>query len=317
MDKIVIITGANSGIGKAATVQFAKEGYKVIMACRDLINGKEVKDEIKAQLGNVSIELMEVDMGSFESIKKFCDAFSSKYPRLDILIHNAGCFNHGTKTYQKSKDNLELTFAVNVFGPYLMTMLLRELLIKSDDPRVLGASSNNILHFFDKGRVIDFENLFGEQKTDTSYNAYKMYGDSKMAVFIINQKMSQVFKKDGIKVNTLMIAGAKLSKRTIKKFSPYYRFLANIQNMFLKPTSYMANNYFEICTSEEYRDVTGEIISDQGVILKVASQEISLMEKMKELFIKSTYYPYYADEKAVQEKLWEICKEATKNIIKI
>lgn len=309
MDKIVVITGANSGIGRAATFQFAQEGYKVIMACRDLVNGKEVQKEMKAQLEKAYIDLMEVDMGSFESIRRFCEAFKGKYNKLDILIHNAGCFNHGVKEYQKSVDNIELTFAVNVFAPYLMTMLLKDYLVKSDGPRVLGASSNNILHFFDEGRIIDFENLLGEQKTHGAYNAYKMYGDSKMAFGMINERMSEVFKKDGIKVNSLMIAGAKMSKRTMKKFSYSFRAVAHIQNLFLRPTTYMANNYFEICTSEKFKDVTGKLISDKGYILEVAPKKMSLGANIKELFINSTHYPYYADNKEVKDKLWELCEK--------
>lgn len=315
MDKKVIITGANSGIGKAATFKFAKEGYKVVMACRDLKNGKEVQEEIKSKLGNVSIDLMEVDMGSFESINNFCENYKNNYDALDILIHNAGCFNHGAKAYQKSEDNLELTFAVNVFGPYLMTMLLKDSLAKSKDPRVLGASSINILHFFDEGRVIDFENLLGEQKTDNPYNAYKMYGDSKMAFGMVNERISEVFKEEGIKVNSLMITGVKLSKRTMKKFSFSYKFLAYMQNLFLRPTDFMANNYFQICTSEKFKNVTGKLISDKRDILVAAPEKLNLGQNIKELFIKNTFYPRYADNKEIQDKLWSLCEEVCFNKI--
>lgn len=309
MKKNVIITGANSGIGKAATLQFAKNGHRVIMACRDLVNGQEVQREIITESGNDSIDLIKIDLASFQSIHSFCDTFRSKYDKLDILIHNAGCFNHGVKEYQKSEDNIELTFAINVFAPFLMTMLLKDLLIKSDNPKILGASSNNITHFFNTERVINFENILEEKDTKIPYNSYQMYGDSKMAFSMINQRMSEVFKKDGVKVNSLMITGTKMSKRTLKKFSPGFRILGGIQNLFLPPTTYMANNYFEICTSNKFNDVTGKLISHKGNVLEVAPKSISFINSMKEIYLTTSYYPCYADDKVIQDKLWKLCED--------
>lgn len=100
---------------------------------------------------------------------------------MDVLIHNAGYFNHGITTYQFSPDGLELTFATNLFGPHLMTELLLEHLAKSDDARVLNAGSTNIKNFFDPKRAIEFDNLRGEQKERRSYSVYKAYGDSATA----------------------------------------------------------------------------------------------------------------------------------------
>ena len=79
----------------------------------------------------------------------------------------------------------------------------------------------------------------------------------------------------------------------------------------------MANNYFEICTSDKFKDVTGKMISDQGVILKVAPRKMDTLSSFKELFRKSTCYPYYADDKATQDKLWGLCEEMTGKIRQI
>lgn len=95
MKKSVIITGANSGIGKAAAMKFAAEGFHVILACRNFEKSVPARDEIIAQTGNTSVELMQVEVSSMQSIKKFCVDFSQKYKKLDILIHNAGYFEHG------------------------------------------------------------------------------------------------------------------------------------------------------------------------------------------------------------------------------
>lgn len=73
--KIVVITGANSGIGKAATIKFAKEGYTVIMACRNMEKSKKVQKEINELIKNNHVDLLELDVSSFESIRLFCSIF--------------------------------------------------------------------------------------------------------------------------------------------------------------------------------------------------------------------------------------------------
>ena len=125
-DKIVIITGANSGIGKAAALKFAAEEYCVIMACRNMETSTAVQSDIIEITKNTNVDLMKLDVSSFDSIRAFCTAFTSKYPRLDILIHNAAYLNHGEKEYKLSPEHIELSFATNTFGPFLMTRLLAD-----------------------------------------------------------------------------------------------------------------------------------------------------------------------------------------------
>ena len=164
-DKIVIITGANSGIGKAAALKFAEEEYRVIMACRNIEISSAVQRDIMEITKNTHVDLMELDVSSFDSIRTFCTAFKSKYPRLDILIHNAAYLNHGEKEYKLSPEDVELSFATNIIGPFLMTRLLADHLTKSPDPRILHACTTNIKNFFDPKRKIEFDNLRGEQRT--------------------------------------------------------------------------------------------------------------------------------------------------------
>lgn len=309
--KNVIFTGANSGIGKAAAMQFAKANYNVIMACRDMELSRNVQKEIVEESGNKNIDLMQVDLSSFTSIRTFCTEYIKKYEKLDFLIHNAAYFNHGEK-YQLSPDHIELTFATNVFGPYLMTTLLLDSLKKSDDPRILHASSNIIKHFFDKKSEIHFDNLLGEYKDSRSYSVYKMYSQSKMALVMLTFKMAEMYKNDGIKVNALQINGAKMSKRTLQKFKPSWRTIAKIQNIFFPPASYMANNYFQICTSNEFQNVTGKLFNDKLQIMQVSpSENLGFIQSVKQLF-GSKYYPIYAHKQEVSERLWNLCNDLTK-----
>jgi NAD(P)-dependent dehydrogenase (short-subunit alcohol dehydrogenase family) len=267
-DKIVIVTGANSGIGRSAAIRFAEEGYKVIMACRNLEKGKRVQQELIKLTKNNGVDLLKLDVSSFKSIEDFCSEFKKRYKKLDILIHNAGYFKHGERNYQLSADNIELSFATNAFGPFLMTQLLTDMLKESEDARVLNSCTTNVRHFFEPKRKIDFDNLQGEFMDSRSYNSYKMYGDSKMALLMLTFKMADKFKKDGIKVNAVQIPAIKMSKETIGKFKSVWRIAALIQNIYSSSPETMADTYFHICTSEEFKDITGKLINDKREIMQ-------------------------------------------------
>ena len=309
-DKIVMITGANSGIGKAATLKFATEGYRVIMACRNMESSKVVQSEITESSGNPNIDLMELDISSFDSIRTFCSAFNAKYPRLDILIHNAAYLNYVEKKYQLSADHIELSFATNAFGPFLLNNLLATHLEKSQDPRILNACTTNIKNFFNPEREIEFDNMRGEFRDSRRYNVYKMYGDSKMALLILTFKMAEEFKSRGIKVNALQINRVKISKETIKKLSSFWKVLARAQNLTNPLPTAMADNYFYICTSDEFSDVTGQLINHKREIVQPSTKEKGI-EQLKNIF-GSDHYPKYANDRQNAEKIWTLSTELTK-----
>jgi NAD(P)-dependent dehydrogenase (short-subunit alcohol dehydrogenase family) len=314
--KIVIVTGANSGIGRAAVVKFAEEGYKVIMACRDLEKSKNVQQEIIELTKNNSIDLLTLDISSFKSIEDFCFEFKEKYEKLDILIHNAGYMNHGEKSYQLSSDNIELSFATNAFGPFLMTQMLNDMLKESEDARVLNACTTNIRHFFEPKRRIDFENLQGEFMDSRPYNVYKMYGDSKMALLMLTFKIADKFKKDGIKVNAVQIPAIKISKETMGKFKSAWRIAGVVQNIFSSSQESMADTYFHICTSEEFKDITGRLINDKREIMQSTYYSNGLIQGVKQLFDKDVY-PKYAENIDNIEMVWDLAINLTKSNMKI
>jgi NAD(P)-dependent dehydrogenase (short-subunit alcohol dehydrogenase family) len=307
--RIVLITGANSGIGKEAAFIFAKEGHTVIMACRNMERSRAVQQEITEKTSNEKVELMQLDVGSFQSIQQFCDAFKEKYERLDCLIHNAAYLDHGSP-FRLSPDNIELTFATNVVGPYLMTNLLLIHLKKSQDARILHASSNIIKHFFDPKENIDFDQVVGEREDVKGFSVYEMYKQSKMAFVLLTFKMAEEYKEHNIKVNAVHINGAKMSKETLSKVTPKWRMIARIQNLFFPPPVKFGEIYYSICTSEEFKTVTGKLINDKKDIMTVAGENPSLLMQVKQL-AGNKYYSRYADDIENQEKLWQLCTEQT------
>jgi NAD(P)-dependent dehydrogenase (short-subunit alcohol dehydrogenase family) len=308
-EKVVIITGANSGIGKAAATKFAKEGHRVIMACRNIEGSRRIQQEIIDLTNNEKVDLMKLDISSFKSIQECCSEFKTKYKKLDVLIHNAGYFNHGEKIYKLSPDNIELTFATNTYGPLLMTKLLLDILSVSNNPRILNACTTNIRHFFEQKRKIEFENLQGEFKENRGYNAYKMYGDSKMALLMLTFKMAEEYRNLGIKVNAIQIPVIRMSKDTMKKVKSFWRVAAVIQNTFVaqSPES-MGDTYYHICTSEEFKDITGKLINDKREIVQSSYYHHGVIPEIKQFFDKRVY-PKYADDSDVIEKVWEFGNE--------
>jgi len=308
--KIVIVTGANSGIGRAASVRFARDGYRVVMACRDLERSKKAQQEIIELSQSANVDLLKLDVSSFQSIRDFCIQFKEEYGKLDILINNAGYFRHGEKTYQMSPDNIELSFATNAFGPFLLTRLLMDCLKSSEDARVLNACSTNIRHFFEPKRGIEFDNLRGEFKDTRPYNCYKFYGDSKMALLILTFRMAKELEETGIKINAVQIPAIKLSRETMAKFKSVWRIAARVQNFFSASPETMADTYFHICTSEEFRPVTGKLINDRREVMEPSPYSGGFLQDMRQLKDQKVY-PQYAGDKDNIDRMWDLAVKLT------
>ena len=183
--KTIIITGANSGIGKAAAVQLAQSGATVIMACRSAERGARALAEVREAAHSQNVALMQVDMASQASIRQFADAFLAQYPRLDVLIHNAANFDHTLKQPLLTADGVETIFATNHIGIFLMTHLLLDRLKTSAPSRIITVASKGLVTypFLD----IEFDNLNGERKFDTQHAYYH----SKQAQVMFTYELAQ------------------------------------------------------------------------------------------------------------------------------
>ena len=138
-EKICIVTGANSGVGKETVKQLVNLDAHVIMVVRNEIRGKKALEEIKNTTGKDSIDLMICDFSSQKSIREFVQNFSKKYKQLDVLINN-----HGLMNYKRAltEDGFEMTFAVNYLGYFLLTKLLLNIIKKSPSSKIINVSSD-------------------------------------------------------------------------------------------------------------------------------------------------------------------------------
>lgn len=187
--KIVIITGANTGIGKESATMLAQMGATVIMACRNAEKTAPAVEEVKRESGSKKVFFMKLDLSDLNQVKEFATEFNKKYDKLDILLNNAGIMMIPTRTL--SKDGYEMQFATNHLGHFYLTNLLIDHLKKSGgDARVVNVSS--LGHNFSKMR---FEDLNREK---TSYNDVEVYGQSKLANIIFAKELQRRYGDQGI-----------------------------------------------------------------------------------------------------------------------
>lgn len=298
---VVVITGANSGIGKAAAVQFAMRGWQVVMGCRNLERSEVARREICEEAETSQVVLLELDLASMASVRQFAVEFRTQFSRLDALIHNAGFFNHGVHTYQFSPDGLERTFAVNTFAPMFLNRLLQGPL-SATNGCILYASSTSITYFLDPKRQIEFDNLRGEFADSRPYSSYSMYADSKMGQLLLLFASAEGYAAEGIRTNAIMIPATKLSADSIAKFPPRYQTIARLQQPFSKEIRYMASRYVEICTAPDLERLHAVVFDHKLQVLRkpAPKQRLSVLE-----LLRTRHVPAYAMLPEHQQRMLE------------
>ncbi|TSK31392.1 Retinol dehydrogenase 12 [Bagarius yarrelli] len=190
--KTVVITGANTGIGRETAQDMAKRGARVVMACRDLLKAEKAAEEIRCTTGNGNVVVRHLDLASLISVRQFAQEYISTEDRLDILINNAGVM---MCPYSLTVDGYETQFAVNHLGHFLLTVLLLDMLKKSAPSRVVNVSS--IAH---KGGIICFDDL---NFTKTKYDSLVSYKQSKLANILFTKELALRTKDSGVSVYAL------------------------------------------------------------------------------------------------------------------
>ncbi|XP_065256483.1 retinol dehydrogenase 14 [Emys orbicularis] len=193
--KTVIVTGANSGLGRATAAELLRMQARVIMGCRDRGRAEQAAREIRAELGAQAeggeLVIRELDLASLRSVRSFCQRVLQEEPRLDVLINNAGIFQC---PYMKTEDGFEMQFGVNHLGHFLLTNLLLGLLKSSAPSRIVVVSSKLY-----KYGEINFEDL----NSEISYNKSFGYSRSKLANILFTRELARRLEGTEVTVNVL------------------------------------------------------------------------------------------------------------------
>lgn len=282
-NKVILVTGANRGLGYIISRELAFKNASVVMTCRKLADGEKAKQTILELQPNAHIDVMELDLASLESIRNFSCQFNQKYSKLDVLMNNAGVTARvKLPPNAKTDDGFEYYLGVNHFGTFALTGQLIELLLKTENAKIITVSS--LGHRQGK---IHFEDL---TKTRSSYN---LYGQSKLANLLFTYELARKIENKKIPLKSIAVHPG-FSRTTMHNAGFFYKlgrkFLSQSAEDGSLPLLYT-------CVAEDVQN--GDFIGPNGFYgikgypKRVKSNKRSYNEK---------------DAK----KLWEISEELTK-----
>ena len=188
--KIVVITGGSGGIGKEAALGLGRLGAHLVLVVRDAARGQATADEIKAATG-AEVELAIADLSSLASIRKVAAELMARFPKIHVLLNNAGASN---ATRKVTVDGLEATFATNHLAYFLLTNLLVDTLKASAPSRIVNVASQAHV-----GASVPFDDLQAEK----SYSVFGRYGQSKLMNILFTYELARRLEGSGVTVNCL------------------------------------------------------------------------------------------------------------------
>ena len=281
--RLIIITGANSKIGKAASVQLAKLGAMVVMACRSKERGAQAVEDVRNAAQSTKVVLMQVDMSSQDSILEFVDAFKQRYERLDVLIHNAEDFDHTQKKPVLTTDGLETIFATNHLGPFLLTQLLLDKLIASAPSRVITVASKGLMSypFLD----IEFDNLYGERK----FSVQHAYYHSKQAQVMFTFALAERLRGTGVSVHCVRVGNVAIPDNRLAHLPSWMLKMYELKRKFSMTPEKMAETYVWLAADPIAEQQTGKYWDAPGIEVK-ANKNAYKRETQKRLWAVSELF---------------------------
>ncbi len=250
-EKTILITGANSGIGRAAADAFASLGSHVIMACRSNERGMQAYQQITTAHPNAKVTLMTVDLASQGSIRKFSEELHQKVNGLNVLINNAANFDLSMKKPILTKDGIETIFATNHIGPFLLTHLLMDLLTRKTPSRIINIASKGLVLY--PGMTIDFHNLNGEKK----YSPQNAYYQSKLAQVIFTYSLADTLRGSGVSVHCIQVPNVAIPDDRIQDVPLILRKVYQLKRKMAISPERMAESYVYLALHPDLEGQTG------------------------------------------------------------
>lgn len=250
--KTVLITGANTGIGKETALDMAKRGARVILACRDVTRARIAADSIRQESGNGNVVVKKMDLSSLQSVRNLAKDVQENEERLDILINNAGIM---MCPKWKTEDGFEMQFGVNHLGHFLLSNCLLDLLKKSAPSRIVNVSS--LAH--EKGRI-----HFDDINLDKGYDPVKSYRQSKLANVLFSRELASRLEGTGVTVYCLHpgVIRSELGRHLFPTLALWKKIIAMPFYMLIKSPREGAQTSIYCAVDESVANTSGHYYSD-------------------------------------------------------
>jgi len=260
-----VITGANSGIGRAAAVQLARAGWRVVLACRSRERSEPALREVEAAGGAGSAQLMLVDMSSQASIRSFARELLAAQGRLDGLVHNAADFDVGRKTPRLTGEGIESVWATNHLGPVLLTELLLPALRRSPAGRILTVASRG-LSLYPRLTVHLEDPEFRQRR----FSVQKAYYQSKLAQVMYTCWLAEQLAGTPATVNCVWVTNVKIDTGRYPNLSPLQRAAYSLKSRLSISPEEMARAYVHLLDSPEVAGVSGRCFDEKNRMVETS-----------------------------------------------
>ncbi|KAF7148969.1 hypothetical protein RHSIM_Rhsim03G0188500 [Rhododendron simsii] len=256
-----IVTGASSGIGTETTRILALRGVHVVMGVRNMEAGKGVKEAIAKEIPAAKIDAIELDLSSMASVRKFASEFNSSHLPLNLLINNAGIM---ATPFMLSKDNIELQFATNHIGHFLLTNLLLDTMKKTSvkmkkEGRIVNVSS--MAHKYTYREGIRFDKI----NDQAGYSSVLAYGQSKLANVLHANELSRRLKEDGAEITANSLHPGPVTTNLFRHLSFVEGLVSKLGSYVLKNVQQGAATTCYVALHPQVKGITGEYFADSNL----------------------------------------------------
>lgn len=253
-----MITGANSGIGKAAAIQLARQGNRVIIVCRNPRKGEAALEDIKAAAKRDSVELMVADMSLKSSLQALTEIFSSRYNHLDVLIHNAAVFDITQKEAVYTPEGLESFWATNHIGPVFLTERLWGALRASNQGRIITVASKGLIA--KPFLRIDLQDPESKHK---AFNPETAYYQSKLAQLVFTHWLAQRGLDSAMTINAIRVPAVQTDISKYKKLPRVLKAAYALKSRLSLTPEVVAKAYAGLALDERYSETTGKYFDEK------------------------------------------------------
>ncbi|HEY3473903.1 MAG TPA: SDR family NAD(P)-dependent oxidoreductase [Anaerolineales bacterium] len=273
-NKVFVVTGATSGVGKALAAGLAQTGETIVLVAREAGRGSAALQEITQETKNRNIDMQLCDLSIMSSVRNLAEILKSRYEKIDVLVNNASVYR---RKHAVTVDGYEEMFAANHLGPFLLTNLLLEHL----QAAVEANGSARILNITAPSTVpLDFDDLQGER----DFNSLKTFGATKMANLLFTVELARRLENSGITVNAIHpgLARSGLMKEGFFLMRLFTRLASS-------PPEKVVGPIVQAATAPEFEKTTGKFLHN--------GKEIEV--------------PAYAQDRTAQQRLWEVSESLT------